>query len=362
VCDARKHLRQGLSTRGREVLRPWGSSEAAESLLSTEKMEVDLVTVGDPTIDTFLKIHDAHLALQVKPAQTQLCIDYADKIPVDEFHRMAGGNCINAAVAAARLGLKVAVYGVTGADPEGRSILTELQDEGIDTSLVALDHRHTTNASTALVFRGERTLFVWHQPRSYHLPEIPPPAWIYATSVGPRGAAVDRLHAAIRHHLDRHPTRLAFSPGTHQLRMGARALAPLLCRADLLLLNRQEACELTGVDGRPKDLLEALRRLGPKIVVMTDGIHGSYASDGKRCLRTGILSVPILDRTGAGDGYSATLMTALHLGRPLPVAMAWGTVQAANVVGVFGATPALMRRRALQAAVNRHPELVATEF
>ena len=226
---------------------------------------------------------------------------------------------------------------------------------------MALDRRHTTNASTAVVFRRERTLFVWHQPRSYHLPEIPPPAWIMS-SVGPRGAGVDRLHEAIRHHLDRHPTRLAFSPGTHQLRMGARALAPLLCRTELLLLNRHEACELTAVDGRPKDLLDALRRLGPKIVVMTDGIHGSYASDGNQCLRTGILSVPVLDRTGAGDGYSATVMTALRVGRPLAVAMAWGTVQAANVVGVFGATPGLLRRRALQAAVARHPELVAREF
>jgi hypothetical protein len=47
-------------------------------------MELDLVAIGDPTIDTFLKIHDAHLALQVRPDQTQLCIDYADKIPVDE--------------------------------------------------------------------------------------------------------------------------------------------------------------------------------------------------------------------------------------------------------------------------------------
>jgi ribokinase len=326
------------------------------------KAELDLVTIGDPTIDTFLKIHDAHLALRVEPDRTQLCIDYADKIPVDEIHRLAGGNCINAAVVAARLGLKAAVYGVTGADPEGRSILGELHDEGIDTSLMALDRRHTTNASTALVFRGEHTLFVWHQPRSYHLPELPPPAWIYATSVGPRGASVDRLHRAIRSHLDRHPTRLAFSPGTHQLRMGARALAPLLCKADLLLLNRHEAHELTGVDGGPKDLLRALLRLGPKIVVMTDGIGGSYAADGNRFLRTGILAVPVVDRTGAGDGYSATVMTALQLGRPLPVAMAWGTVQAASVVGVFGGTPGLLRRRALQSAAARHPELVAREF
>ncbi len=325
-------------------------------------MELDLVTIGDPTVDTFLKIHDAHLALQVQPDQTQMCIDYADKIPVDEFHRMAGGNCVNAAVAAARLGLHVAVYGVTGDDPEGHSIRGELQSESIDTSLMALDHRHSTNASTALVFRGERTLFVWHQPRSYHLPDLPPAAWIYATSVGPRGAAVNRLHEALRCHIDSHPTRLAFSPGTHQLRMGARALAPLLRMSELLLLNRHEASELTGVDGHPKTQLEALRRLGPTTVVMTDGTRGSYAFDGERFLRTGILSVPVVDRTGAGDGYGATLMAALQLGRPLPVAMAWGTAQAAYVVGVYGATPGLLRRRRLQATVSKHPELVAEEF
>jgi sugar/nucleoside kinase (ribokinase family) len=323
---------------------------------------LDLVTIGDPTIDTFLKIHDAHLALQVHPEQTQLCIDYADKIPVDEFHRMAGGNCINAAVAAVRLGLQVAIYGVTGADPEGRSILSDLRGEGIDTSLMAVDRRHSTNASTALVFRGERTLFVWHQSRSHHLPELPPAAWIYATSVGPRGAGVNRLHKALRCHIDRHPTRLAFSPGTHQLRMGARALGPLLHLSELLLLNRHEAIELTGVDSHPKALLEALHRLGPKTAVMTDGTRGSYAFDGHRFLRTGILSVPVVDRTGAGDGYGATLVAALQLGRPLPVAMAWGTVMAAHVVGVFGATPGLMRRRRLQAAVSIHPELVAEEF
>ena len=72
--------------------------------------------------------------------------------------------------------------------------------------------------------------------------------------------------------------------------------------------------------------------------------------------------MPVVDRTGAGDGYGATLMAALQLGRPLPVAMAWGTVMAAHVVSVFGATPGLMRRRRLQASLSNHPELVAREF
>jgi ribokinase len=323
---------------------------------------LDLITIGDPTIDTFLKIHDAHLALTVQPDQTQLCIDYADKIPVDELHRSPGGSCVNAGVAAARLGLRVGIYGVTGTDPEGDSIRRALDGEGIDTSLMALDRRHTTNASTALVYRGERTLFVWHQPRSYHLPELPQTVWIYATSVGPRGASVNRLHEALRCHLERNPCRLAFSPGTHQLRIGARALSPLLKMSDLLLLNRHEANELTRVDDQPKALLDALHRLGPKTVVVTDGTHGSYAFDGDRYLRTGVLPGPVVDRTGAGDAYGATLMVALQLGRPLAVAMAWGTVQASHVVGVFGATPGLLRRRRLQAAVNMHPELVAEEF
>jgi ribokinase len=325
-------------------------------------MKLDLVTIGDPTIDTFLKIHDAHLALNVQPQQTQLCIDYADKIPVDELHRMPAGNCVNAAVAAARLGLRVAIYGVTGPDSEGRLIRSDLEREGIDASMMDVDKTHTTNASTALVFRGERTLFVWHQPRTYHLPDLPPVAWIYATSVGPRGAAVTRLHDALRSHLDHNPALLAFSPGTHQLRMGARALSPLLQVTEVMLLNRHEACELTDIEGSTKDLLQALHRFGPKTVVMTDGLRGSYAFDGSCFLRTGVLDMPIVDRTGAGDGYSATLVAALRLGRPLPVAMAWGTVQAAHVVTVFGATPALLHRRRLEAEVSCHPELVAEPF
>ncbi len=325
-------------------------------------MDFDVVTIGDPTIDTFLKIHDAHLALRVRPGQTELCINYADKIPVDEFHRLPAGNCVNAGIAAARLGLRVAVYGVTGDDPEGRSIVSDLNGEGIDTTLMAVDRKRSTNASSALVFQGERTLFVWHQPRTYRLPNLPPSAWVYSTSIGPRGAPVERLHRDLVCQLERHPARLAFSPGTHQLRMGARALSPLLRRTDLLLLNRREACELTGVDGHPKEQLKALGALGPKVVVMTDGTRGSFALDGGTFWETGVLPLPVIDRTGAGDGYSATLMAAIQLGRPLPVAMAWGTVQAAYVVGVFGATPGLLGRRRIQAEVKLHPELVAEAF
>ena len=326
-------------------------------------MAFDLVCIGDPTIDTFLKINDEHVALKVSPQHSQLSIDYAEKIPVDELHRMPAGNCVNAAIAAGRLGLRAALYGVTGADAEGRSIREDLESEGVDTSLMAVDRVRSTNSSTALVFRSERTLFVWHQPRTYHLPTLPDTAWVYATSVGPRGRNVVKLHNALCRQLAERPIRLAFSPGTHQLRMGARDLAPLLRRTELLLLNRGEAEGLTGLErADPKDLLRALHCLGPRMSVITDGVCGSYAFDGVEFLKAGILDLPIVDRTGAGDAYSATFVAALHLGCDLRTAMAWATVQAAYVVTVFGATPGLVSRRRLQATLRDHPEVVGAPF
>jgi len=326
-------------------------------------MALDLVCIGDPTVDTFLKINDEHVALKVSPQHSQLQIDYAEKIPVDEIHRMPAGNCVNAAIAASRLGLHAALYGVTGADVDGRWIKEDLESEGVDSSLMAVDRARSTNSSTALVFRSERTLFVWHQPRVYHLPVLPDTAWVYATSVGPRGPQVVKLHKDLCAQLADRPVRLAFSPGTHQLRMGARALAPLLRRTDVLLLNREEAAGLTGLEGAsPKDLLRALSCLGPRTCVVTDGIRGSFAYDGARFLRAGILDMPVVDRTGAGDAYGATLVTALLLGSCLESAMAWATVQSAFVVTVFGATPGLVSRRRLKSMVRDHPELVGKPF
>lgn len=321
-------------------------------------MTLDLVSIGDPTIDTFLKIHEAHLALQVDPHHTQLCIDYADKIPVDEYHRLAAGGCVNVAVSTARLGVGTAVYGMVGADPEGEAVRVALEAEGVDTRLLGVDPERGTNASTAVVFRGERTIFVWHQPRRYRLPPLPPAGWIYLASVGPPGPDVTRLHEDVCAEVDRTGARLAFSPGTHQLRMGAGALAGVLSRSAVLLLNRHEAAGLTGCpEGSVEQLMAALLALGPRMAVVTDGPRGSYASDGAGVLRAGILDAPVVDRTGAGDAYSSALVTALLLGRPLGEAMAWGTVQASRVVGVFGATPGLLRLEDLRGEVVAHPEL-----
>lgn len=40
---------------------------------------IEVLTIGDPTLDTYLTIHEAHVALSLDPQSSQLCIDYAHR-------------------------------------------------------------------------------------------------------------------------------------------------------------------------------------------------------------------------------------------------------------------------------------------
>jgi sugar/nucleoside kinase (ribokinase family) len=119
------------------------------------------------------------------------------------------------------------------------------------------------------------------------------------------------------------------------------ALMKLLPRLDGLLVNDSEAQLLTG----EKNLVragQAVRRLGPKFVILKKGEHGAmlFSADG-------VFVVPayptpdVIDPTGAGDSFAGALMGALDAdGGPPPGrlrrAMAYGTVVASLTVEDFG--------------------------
>src|SRR3990167_5608677 len=87
----------------------------------------DLITVGDSTIDTFIKIHDATVECDINHEECKLCVKYGDKIPVEGIARAVAGNAANVAAAASKLGLKVATYTNVGGDSEGELIKNTLE-------------------------------------------------------------------------------------------------------------------------------------------------------------------------------------------------------------------------------------------
>jgi sugar/nucleoside kinase (ribokinase family) len=107
-----------------------------------------------------------------------------------------------------------------------------------------------------------------------------------------------------------------------------------------------------------KDLLKKMYDLGPKIVVITDGPEGAYAYDGKDTyfIKPYPDPKPPYSRTGAGDAFASTFVSAIILGKTLEEALAWAGVNAMAVVQEVGANIGLLTRPKLEEYLKNAPE------
>jgi len=101
-----------------------------------------------------------------------------------------------------------------------------------------------------------------------------------------------------------------------------------------------------------------MRELGPEVVVITDGPAGAYAYDGMDNWFIGPYPdpKPPYDRTGAGDAFSSTVVSAIALGKSLPEALAWGGVNAMSVIQEVGAQKGLLSREKIEEFLKIAPE------
>ncbi|MFA5998252.1 MAG: carbohydrate kinase family protein [Candidatus Paceibacterota bacterium] len=323
---------------------------------------MDFVAIGDTTVDEFIKLKDARVTCDINNQNCTISMRWGDKIPYDASILVPGvGNAANAAVAAARLGLSSGFISNVGKDRYGEEILATFSREGIDTTYVAVNDGIPTNHHYVLWYEAERTILIRHEAYPYLIPSgFKAPKWLYLSSTG-EGA--EALHSELVAWLNEHPeTKLAFQPGTFQIQMGKEKLAALYAATEVVAVNKEEAqriLELGETDIRT--LLEKMRALGPKIVLITDGRNGAYASDGTETLKVPMYpdASPPIDRTGAGDATTSTFVAALALGKSLAEALLWGPVNAMSVVQEVGAQKSLLTRNALEQYLDDAPSSYA---
>ena len=337
----------GLKSKAREH-----GMQAHRSVAATPD-SIEFMAIGDAGTDVFLRLFDVEVLEGPDGGSRLLVLPFGGKVPFEPAETVpAGGNAANAAVCSARLGLSTALLSVVGDDDVGRSLCASLASAGVDVRFVQVEEGLPTNRNFVLWHGEDRTILVHHQPYAYRL--LPPlgrdaPRWCYLSSVGEHALA---YHDELADYLEAHPdVQLAFSPGTFQLAVGVARLARLYRRAQVLCCNREEAASISGVSsGAIAELAVALHRLGPTTVIITDGPAGAYASDGERLLFSPALPdpVPPLDRTGAGDAFSATCVAALARGRDLADALAFGAINAASVVHSLGSQAGLLDAKELE--------------
>lgn len=325
-------------------------------------MKLDILSVGDVVTDAFIKLLDDR-AQVVKDDQDSkwLAMPFATKIPFDHTEVIAGvGNAGNAAVSFARLGLKTGFVTNVGADAQGREIIAAHDKHDVDTRFIRINHGKKSNYHFVLWYKEERTILIKHEEYDYHWPHFHAneiPRWIYFSSISKN--ALD-YHDDIADWLEDNPdVHLALQPGTFQMEAGVERLKRIYARSSILLLNREEAVNVSG--GKYDDLHDLFDRLhafGPEVVVITDGPAGAYASDGKQRLFMPPYPdpAPPFERTGAGDAFSSTFVAAAAKGLSLEEALCWAPINSMSVVQKVGGQTGLLNEHELKHHLQHAPK------
>lgn len=320
-------------------------------------MQHDFIAIGDTVVDDFIKLKDAQVSCNIDNTACTISMRFGDKIPFEANYVVYGvGNSANAAVSAARLGLKTAFIADVGADQNGDKILERLQAEGLDTTYISKHEGMPTNYHYVLWFGVDRTILVKHQAYPYKFPmDLPEPKTIYLSSIG---EGTEPYHDDLATYLEAHPNVfLTFQPGTFQMKMGTDRLKRIYARTNLFVVNREEAArilKLKDASASVEMMARALQQLGPKIVVITEDVQGVHA------LSDGVMThvpmypdpKPPLQRTGAGDAFASTTTAYLTMGYSIKDAMYRGTINSAYVVQGIGAQAGLLKKDQMEKLAN----------
>jgi len=219
---------------------------------------------------------------------------------------LPGGKGANQAVAAARLGARVAFVGRVGDDDDGRRLRDGLAAEGVDVAHVTVDPDAPTGMALIAVDRtGENTIVV-----SSGANARVSAADVEAAREVLEGAAV----TLVQHEVPEEAVAAAIAAGRRVLLNPAPA-RPIVAPVDVLIPNRGELEAIAGRSGDPVELARGLD--SARAVVVTLGGEGAAVIEGPRVERIPAPRVDVVDTTGAGDAFCGALAQALDAGADL---------------------------------------------
>jgi ribokinase len=322
--------------------------------------QLDVLSVGDVVIDDFIKLLDDEAKVDKTADGPRLSMVYGTKVPFDHSEVVpAVGNASNASVAFAKLGLKSGLVANIGNDERGRTIIDALQKAGVDDRFVHINPGMKSNYHYVLWYKDERTILIKHEEYDYQWPHfriIDIPQWIYFSSISEHALEYhDQMAAWLEGHP---PVKMAFQPGTFQIEAGTKRLKKIYERSEVLAVNREEATTISKGDHHDiHDLFDKLHALGPKIVLISDGHAGAYASDGQQSWKMPIYPdpKPPYDRTGAGDAFTSTFVAALAKGADVESALLWAPINSMSVVQKVGAQAGLLSEKEINKFLREAP-------
>jgi len=282
-------------------------------------------------------------------------------VKADDLVLNIGGLAANVSVALAKLGVMARVCGRVGDDAFGRFVGETFRSAGVDASGLVVDPDRATSQTVILNVKGEDRRFIHSFGANAGLSAedldaaiTPETRVLYLGGylILP-GLEPEALGERFRKARERGITTVldVACPGPSDY---LTPLKPVLPHTDVVLPNADEAALILDGERDPLRQAEALRGLGARRVVITQGDQGALAISDDLKATVGVYPVPFVDGTGGGDafdaGYIAGVISGLDETGCLKLASALG----ASCVRAVGTTAGLFDRAEADRFIQDH--------
>ncbi len=319
----------------------------------------DVITVGSATVDAFVKTEFSQVLYSRKKKE---CIAYpvGSKILIEELNLTLGGGGTNTAVALARLGHRIAFIGKTGFGENSKRVISQLEKENVDSSLVVRSKNGRTGFSvildskkhdrTVLTFKGSNNDLRFNEINLKKLKA----KWLYFSSM--MGESFKTLNK-LADYAEKSNIKIAFNPSSYLAKKGAKFLGNILKKTSILILNKEEAELLVG-KGKIEELLKKLIKLEPRIAAITDGKNGVYVLHDNIFYYGKPHNVKVVETTGAGDAFASSFLSGIIRKNDVEFAMQLGMTNAESVIQHHGAKTGLLQYAELLKSMKKRPIII----
>ena len=278
----------------------------------------------------------------------------AERIPLKgetlkgwDLKYIPGGKGANQAVAMAKLGAEVEMFGCVGDDAAGASLLKNLQDTGVETKCIKTVTGVPTGLAMITVGDNDNTIIVVAGTNDHVNID-------YVNEV--KDSLLECEIVLLQHEIPQETVeyvialcaengvKVVLNPGP------ARPVKQeILEKVTYLTPNEHEAVILFGRDISFEDMMKRY----PEKLVITQGSRGVST-----CLKSGqVILVParkanVVDTTGAGDTLNGAFTVAVTEGKEIPEALAFANTAAGLSTEKFGAQGGMPTREEVTAAME----------
>ena len=326
----------GLSSGGR-IQRYWISTGFDDRGPLDMNRQLDILCIGMALVDSIIKGFDPHPVSEAgfRAASGSLNV---------------GGEAVNEAMAAAKLGMKTGILCTLGLDGAGQMIEDALIRCGVDTRLILRSEDHPTPVTTMFVNDDGSRKSITNGSHRYNFHPERHTACLRETGAVILGslfrAPFDDPEVILSVLRDAKAAEVLVFADTklpNYRFLTLDDIADALPLIDYITPNEDEAKYYTG-KSEPEDMADVFLARGVKNVIVKLGGRGCYYKGSGGSLFLPAWDIRAVDATGAGDNFIAALASELLRGGTIDEALRFASACGAICTTAVGASTALRSR------------------